>query len=241
MIGGFPRSSRSIRAQFSRSHGTLTMSLLLLAPLTSSAAFFSGFIKGVDKKGEHSTIFGAKLPAAGSKDDLLCEMECRGWVHAVSWSPNGKTLAFAGHDSSVTFASFPESLNPGDKPPMQTLKLTNLPFRASTFIADDKLICAGHDCNPMLFALSGSEWALKGKCDEEKKEEKKAGGAFGAARSMFQAQTRTGTSGPTKSTEQKTQHQNAINYLRNLGGEKFVTSGMDGKFVFWDMKSLRFD
>jgi actin related protein 2/3 complex subunit 1A/1B len=40
-------------------------------------------------------------------------MSALGWVHAVAWSPSGETLAYAGHDSSVHFATFPKGVAPG--------------------------------------------------------------------------------------------------------------------------------
>eukprot|EP00735_Rhodelphis_limneticus_P003025 TRINITY_DN141_c0_g1::TRINITY_DN141_c0_g1_i1::g.14380::m.14380 TRINITY_DN141_c0_g1::TRINITY_DN141_c0_g1_i1::g.14380 ORF type:complete len:387 (+),score=98.96,sp/O96622/ARPC1_DICDI/42.32/2e-101,WD40/PF00400.27/3.6e+02,WD40/PF00400.27/1.8e-07,WD40/PF00400.27/0.98,WD40/PF00400.27/7.5e-07,WD40/PF00400.27/0.032,WD40/PF00400.27/2.1e+03,WD40/PF00400.27/0.25,Rax2/PF12768.2/66,Rax2/PF12768.2/0.0073,Rax2/PF12768.2/1.2e+03,Rax2/PF12768.2/3.7e+03,eIF2A/PF08662.6/3.3e+02,eIF2A/PF08662.6/0.02,eIF2A/PF08662.6/ len=197
---------------------------------------FSGFIKGVDKKGQHSQTFGEALPGAGSKEDLLAEFECRGWVHSVAFSPSGQSLAFAGHDSSLTFVTLPATN--GEKPQVQLAKNNDLGYRVVTFISDDKLVAAGYDCNPALYRLVGKEWVNKGKIDEGKKKEEKAGGAFGAARSMFANQARLGQATSSSSSEQNTLHQNAISSLCVMGKDKFSSSGMDGKVVIWDLASI---
>ncbi|KAJ1636847.1 WD40-repeat-containing domain protein [Pavlovales sp. CCMP2436] len=96
---------------------------LLLA--TGSADYrgriVSACVRGVDTPGKQ-TPFGAD-PAFGT---VLAEYASSGWVHASAWHPNGTTVAFASHDSTVAVVSL---LSP--EVPLQTIRLAELPLKVS--------------------------------------------------------------------------------------------------------------
>jgi actin related protein 2/3 complex, subunit 1A/1B len=84
--------------------------------------------------------------------EAYTEINAFGWVNAVAWSPSGSILAFAGHDSSVHFATlYPEG------PVVQTIRFSFLPLNKLMFLKEKVLIGAGHDFNPAVFSYSKSK------------------------------------------------------------------------------------
>ncbi|GJN22556.1 hypothetical protein PR202_gb10134 [Eleusine coracana subsp. coracana] len=69
------------------------------------------------------------------------------WAFGVRWSPSGKTLAYAGHNSMIYFID-----DIGTSPAAQNLALRDLPLRDVLFVSERVLIGVGFDCNPMIFA-----------------------------------------------------------------------------------------
>ena len=115
-------------------------SVLLAAGSTDShARVFSSFIKGIDKRPEPSA-WGERLPFNTVCGEFL--NDSAGWVHGVSFSPSGNTLAFTGHDSSVTvvYPSGPE------QPPRAMLNISTrfLPLTSLIWSGENELIAAGH-------------------------------------------------------------------------------------------------
>jgi actin related protein 2/3 complex subunit 1A/1B len=78
------------------------------------------------------------------------ELSAMGWVNAVAWSPSGSTLAFAGQDCSIHFATFQ-----GGNPVVQTIRFKELPLYKLLFVSDYAIIGAGHDYQPTAYNLSG--------------------------------------------------------------------------------------
>ncbi len=68
----------------------------------------------------------------------------------MAYSPSGASLAFAGHDASISVVTNGQ---------VQTIKLPCLPLTQLLFLDEAKLIGAGHDANPALFAKQ-NEWAF---------------------------------------------------------------------------------
>ena len=58
---------------------------------------FSAYIKDIEDK-PGPTAWGSKMPFG---ELLLEQKDCGGWVHSVSFSPNGDQLAMVTHSSSV--------------------------------------------------------------------------------------------------------------------------------------------
>jgi actin related protein 2/3 complex subunit 1A/1B len=192
---------------------------------------FSAWIKGVDKK-PSSSPFGDKL-AFG---EPLMEINCGGWVHSVAWSPSGNQLAFVAHDSSISFVD----VSTGTGAPVQRLALQGLPFRVLGFLSENSIIAAGYDCYPQLFTRQGgASWAFAKNVDEPAGTSTK-GGSSVTAKNMWQNKVDMGTT--ENETELATKHQNAINSLCVMGSgatvTKFSTTGVDGKFIVWDVSSL---
>jgi actin related protein 2/3 complex subunit 1A/1B len=77
--------------------------------------------------------------------ETYAEMAAMGWINAVAWSPSGRVLCFAGHDSSVHFAQFSPS-----GPVVQTLRLRDLPLACLVFASEHLVVGAGYDFNPVM-------------------------------------------------------------------------------------------
>ncbi|KAG8993939.1 hypothetical protein FRB94_013042 [Tulasnella sp. JGI-2019a] len=133
--------------------------LLAAGSADFKARVFSAYVKDVDKK-PAASVWGEKLPF-----NTVCgeySSTSGGWVHTVGFSPSGDVLAFASHDSSITI------VYPGPTPTIISLKMYSLPYVTLTWVSEQSIISAGHDCQPMLFALTGDEnqWRLIGSLDD---------------------------------------------------------------------------
>ncbi|PWN29790.1 WD40 repeat-like protein [Jaminaea rosea] len=141
------------------------------------ARVFSAFIKGVDARPAPS-VWGERLPFG-----TLCgefASPAGGWVHAVGFSPSGDSLAFAGHDSSLTivYPSGPEA------PPHAThvLRSPTLPHVALQWVSEESLVAAGHDCQPILFSGSAEQgWKVDKTLDSAAAANGGGGGGSGIA------------------------------------------------------------
>ncbi|XP_044771660.1 actin-related protein 2/3 complex subunit 1A isoform X1 [Neomonachus schauinslandi] len=104
---------------------------------------FSAYIKEVDEK-PASTPWGSKMPFG----QLMSEFGgsgAGGWVHGVSFSASGSRLAWVSHDSTVSVADASKSVQ------VSTLKTEFLPLLSVSFVSENSVVAAGHDCCPMLF------------------------------------------------------------------------------------------
>jgi actin related protein 2/3 complex subunit 1A/1B len=193
---------------------------------------YSAYLKNIDGKAV-STPWGDN-PKFGT---LFFEIESLGWVRDVAFSPAGDTLAFASHNSTVSFVDVTSGAE-------QVVRMGDLPLTQLMFLPDGNLVGAGHSYSPYLFARAASGWALAGKVVGEKKSEAKKGN-FANARNMFQAQSAMGQSaGAGASDKLETMHSNLICGLRYFGAAfgggmaEFTTSGLDGKVVFWSRDEI---
>lgn len=120
--------------------------LLAAGSADTYARVFSAYIKGVDSKPPPS-VWGERLPFGTVCGEFTTPNA--GWVHGVSFSPNGDALAFVGHDASLTvvYPSAPEA------PPhaVHVVRLPSLPYVSVLFTSETSLVAAGHDCQPILF------------------------------------------------------------------------------------------
>lgn len=82
--------------------------------------------------------------------ETYVELSAAGWVHAVAWSPSGNILAYASHDSTVHFAT----MGVAAEPPVQVVRLNDLPFTSLLFLNESALLGAGYDFNPTLITSS---------------------------------------------------------------------------------------
>lgn len=143
---------------------------------------------------------------------------------------------------------------------MQTIKVNTLPFVTLTWTAEDALVAAGHDCQPILFAGSEAGWSSVGSLDDPSNS-KTPGGAGAraspvgrlnsAAFNTFKNATERGQSSSGFSgagqgqgdTELHTVHQNTITSVRPYHGQPggvthVSTTGVDGKLVIWDVSNV---
>jgi len=206
-------------------------SVLLAAGSTDAhARVFSGFIKGVDARPDPS-VWGERLPFNTVCGEYL--NESAGWVHAVSFSPSGDALAFAGHDSSITvvYPSAPE------QPPKAMINISTqlLPFTSLIWNGESEILAAGYDCEA--YRLQGSEdgWQITGTV-ETKGRPGPGSAREDSALNMFRQMDLRGKA--KDDTQLKTVHQNTINTIRIYEGspesvKKFSSSGVDGRLVIW--------
>ncbi|KAI0064732.1 actin-like protein ARPC3 [Artomyces pyxidatus] len=226
--------------------------LLAAGSADMKARVFSAYIKDVDKRPAGS-VWGEKLPF-----NTICgeyTSPSGGWVHAVGFSPSGDVLAFASHDSTISI------VYPGG-PAIYTIRSNSLPYVTLTWTAEEALVAAGHDCQPVLFTGNASGWKAAGSLDDTSAP-KSAGGArsgFGgaspvgrlnsAAFNTFRNADSRGlgspggaNSGGSGDTELFTVHQNTITSVRPYEGgpgavTKVSTSGVDGKLVIWNVSPV---
>ena len=131
--------------------------VLLAAGSTDYVArVFSAYIKGIDTNPPPS-VWGERLPFGTVCGEFATPST--GWVHGVSFSPSGDALAFVGHDASLTVA-YPTG---PEQPPqaIHVMHLPSLPYVTVLFTAENALVAAGHDCQPMVFEGNVSQgWRL---------------------------------------------------------------------------------
>uniref|UniRef100_A0AAZ3Q5P5 Actin-related protein 2/3 complex subunit n=1 Tax=Oncorhynchus tshawytscha TaxID=74940 RepID=A0AAZ3Q5P5_ONCTS len=187
---------------------------------------FSAYIKEVEEK-PGPTVWGSKMPFG--------EGAGGGWVHGVCFSHSGNRLAWTSHDSTVAIAE-------GGK--TSTLSSETLPLLCVSFITENSLVAAGHDCYPVLFVYDGTKGSVTfgGKLDVPKQTSQRGI----SARERFQNLDRRATSSETTEQGLESLHKNSISQISVLEGGKskcstFCTTGMDGGMVTWDVKSLESD
>merc|ERR1712130_286937 len=197
---------------------------------------FSAYIKGVDtdcKVDDYGGAIAAKQ--ASSFGSTLCEFDAsKGWIESCRFSQSGMRFAFSGHDSSIHFGSFDSG-----KVSVQSIKRKELPLRAIAFLSDTIVIGAGYDCVPVLYEFDGNEWKEKGAIDtgaKSKAAPKKKASAFGGALAKFQNQSKYGKDADAGDAALPSRHQNMINDIDVYGDNKFTTSSVDGRVLFWDLK-----
>lgn len=97
---------------------------------------FSAYIKEVEER-PAPTPWGSKMPFG----ELMFESSSScGWVHGVCFSASGSRVAWVSHDSTVCLADADKKMA------VATLASETLPLLALTFITDNSLVAAGHDC-----------------------------------------------------------------------------------------------
>jgi len=182
--------------------------------------------------------------------EVYLELSALGWIHAVAWSPSGNTLAFAGHDSSIHFASLNtySPAAPETSVVVRTVRLNELPVCNLLFLNENAVVGAGHDFNPMIFTNNKStgEWSFF--CNVDKAATagavEVAAGGVNAARELFKNKTTRGQDLKSDSDTLKTTHERPITTMQDASLRKgkavtrISTSGLDGKVVIWDLPSL---
>ncbi|KAF9454603.1 actin-related protein ARPC3 [Macrolepiota fuliginosa MF-IS2] len=225
--------------------------LLAAGSADMKARVFSGYIKEVDERPAPS-VWGSKLPF-----NTVCgefSSPAGGWVHAVGFSPSGDILAFASHDSSITVV-YPSG------PAIFTIRLPSLPLVALSWISEESIVAAGHDCKPLVYAGSEQGWQEVGTLDDASSSKASEGprsgfggsggvgrlktGAFATFRDADTRGQSTlgGASSVSSDTKLNTIHQNTITSVRPYeehGGyvTKVSTTGVDGTLVIWDTNEV---
>ncbi|KAK6301164.1 hypothetical protein J4Q44_G00292620 [Coregonus suidteri] len=200
---------------------------------------FSAYIKEVEEK-PGPTVWGSKMPFGevmfeSGPSGAAGEGAGGGWVHGVCFSQSGNRLAWTSHDSTVAIAEG------GKTSTISSLISETLPLLCVSFITENSLVAAGHDCYPVLFVFDGAKGSVTygGKLDVPKQTSQRGI----SARERFQNLDRRGSSSETTEQGLESLHKNSISQISVLEGgkskcSKFCTTGMDGGMVIWDVKSL---
>lgn len=191
---------------------------------------FSAYIKEVEEK-PAPTPWGSKMPFG----EIMFESSGSfGWVHSVCFSESGNRLVWVSHDSTVCVT------DANKKTEVACLITDCLPLLTATFITENSIVAAGHDCCPMLFVFDEKkgEVTFQGKLDIPKQSSQKGM----TARERFKNLDKKATS-ETNDVTLETLHKNSISQISVLDGvkgkcTKFCTTGMDGGMAIWDIKSL---
>jgi len=193
---------------------------------------FSAYVKDIEQK-PSATEWGAKMPFANLMAEFSNSLTGGGWIHSVSFSGDGKKVAWVGHDSSIAVADAEAGMA------MMKLKTNFLPLLTVTWISHSAILAAGHDCVPVVFLVDPSGKISSGnKLEEDKKVEPLI---TANAMRMFQNKDRVGQE--LLDSKLSTTHQNQITEVRILGGTKAAaqavsTTAGDGKLCIWDLQSL---
>lgn len=199
---------------------------------------FSAFVPNVDPEQT-----AGDFAAPQQFGEPYAELPASSWVHAVSWSPSGATLAYAAHDATIHFAT----VSGGEAAVTGTVRLNHLPLTTLLFVSERALVGAGHDFVPLVFAPGpGGAWELADELDKKPAKEKEAaggdGGGVAAARAMWQTKAKTGESKSKEDDSSWKKHQSPITFMQPLAGDgvtwsHFSTSSLDGRLATWEMPS----
>uniref|UniRef100_A0A2R8PAZ5 Actin-related protein 2/3 complex subunit n=1 Tax=Callithrix jacchus TaxID=9483 RepID=A0A2R8PAZ5_CALJA len=188
---------------------------------------FSAYIKEVEER-PAPTPWGSKMPFG----ELMFESSSsRGWVHGICFSASGSRVAW------VRLADAERKMA------VATLASETLLLLALTFITDNSLVAAGHDCFPVLFTYNAAVGTLSfGGRLEVPKQSSQHGLT---ARERFQNLDKKANSegGMAAGSGLDSLHKNSVSQISVLSGGKtkcsqFCTTGMDGGMSIWDVKSL---
>uniref|UniRef100_A0A0E0K6W5 Arp2/3 complex 41 kDa subunit n=1 Tax=Oryza punctata TaxID=4537 RepID=A0A0E0K6W5_ORYPU len=212
--------------------------LLATTSTDGKCRVLSTFIKGVDTRGSQaSTSTDWKFGEQIAQLDLSSM-----WAFGVRWSPSGKTLAYAGHNSMIYFIDDVET-----SPAAQNLALRDLPLRDILFLSERTVIGVGFDCNPMIFSADETGlWSFVRYLDERKvttstSRASQLSEALGKLYGQSKQVASSDTVEPSK--PRGGVHENCITCIVPLrkGNDsivkRFSTSGLDGKIVVWDSEN----
>ena len=192
---------------------------------------FSAYVKDVEAR-PSPTEWGSKMPMGNLMKEFTNSSSGGGWVHAVSFSPDGSKLAWAGHDSSISVADAANDMV------VMKLKTNLLPMSSLTWIRPNTIAAAGHDCVPYTFIVETDSIILGSAMEEDKKKESSGNTS---ARSKFQNMDKLGQN--ELESKLNYTHQKQISEIRLIEGgkgnvDKFSTCSLDGKIVVWNLKTL---
>ncbi|KAJ2162225.1 ARP2/3 actin-organizing complex subunit Sop2 [Coemansia sp. RSA 552] len=209
--------------------------LLACGGTDMKARVLSAYIKGVDEK-PAPTSWGERLPF-----NTLCgefEAPACGWIHSIAFSPDGESVAFVSHDSSLTVAT-PATGQ------VASVRSHGLPFVALVWPDQRTIVASGHDCSPVVFSHDGSTWRAArtlGEGDKSRRSNTASPSNSNSAFNLFrQMDSRNQPSkASTGDGSLKSVHQNTITemHLDPAGGSTDIsTSGLDGKLVQWSVNA----
>ncbi|KAJ8950959.1 hypothetical protein NQ317_017570 [Molorchus minor] len=124
---------------------------------------FSAYIKDIEKTPE-PTPWGTKMPLGQLMAEFVNSNAGGGWVHNVSFSPDGNKVCWVSHDSSINLADATKG-NAVCK-----LRTEFLPFLSCTWITNRSIVAAGHSCIPIIYEINeNSQLFFVAKLDTSKR------------------------------------------------------------------------
>ncbi|XP_076996736.1 actin-related protein 2/3 complex subunit 1A isoform X1 [Tamandua tetradactyla] len=148
----------------------------------------------------------------------------RSTVLSLDWHPNNVLLAAGSCDFKCR---------------VSTLKTEFLPLLSVSFISENSVVAAGHDCCPMLFNYDDRGClTFVSKLDLPKQSIQRNMSAMERFRNMDKRATTE-----DRNTALETLHQNSITQVSiyevdKQDCRKFCTTGIDGAMTIWDFKTL---
>lgn len=193
---------------------------------------FSAYIKDIEEA-PSPCAWGTKMTLGQLMAEFPNSPSGGGWIHSVSFAPDGNKVCWVGHDSSICVADASQNMS------VFRHRSEYLPFLSCTWITNNSIVTAGHSCVPLLFTVtSNGELNFSAKLDVSQKKE--SGGV--SAMKKFQSLDRQARI-ENSDTNLESIHQNTITCVclhtgTKQDASKFSTSALDGQLVIWDLMSL---
>ena len=89
-----------------------------------------------------------------SKNEYI---KIKGWGNALAWSPSGKTLTVAIHNSTFIKVEFDANMASVKK---YLSVCRNLPVTSIFYSGEDTLVASGYDAVPFIFKNEDSKWLI---------------------------------------------------------------------------------
>lgn len=164
-----------------------------------------------------------------------CESENRGWMHSLSFSPSGDAIAWACHDSSVSYKSVTS-----DKYAILYTKV--LPFRTVAFISETVFLAAGYDLFINVYQIHNNKIILIGSLGSLTKSGKSNQNST-AFKIFKMLDTRAQKEEDSDTKIEATVHKNTISTIRNFSSSgslvtKISSTADDGNLVIWDVSKF---
>ena len=172
--------------------------------------------------------FGQLMSAFGGSDT-------GGWVHGVSFSASRSLLAWVSHNSTVSIADASKSMQ------VSTLKTEFLPLLSVSFILENSVVAAGHDCCPTLLNYDDRGClTFVSKLDIPKQSIQHNMSAMEHFRNMDKQATTENRNMALGMLHQSSITQVSIHEVDKQDCRKFCITGIDGAMTIWDFKILEF-
>ncbi|EGW05365.1 Actin-related protein 2/3 complex subunit 1A [Cricetulus griseus] len=156
-----------------------------------------------------------------------------GWVHGVSFSASEGLLPWVSHDSTLSVADASKSVQ------VSTPKTEFLPLLSVSFVSENSVVAAGHDCCSMLFNYDDRGYlTFVSKLDVPKQSIQRNMSAMERFRNMDKRATTEDCNTALETLHQNSITQVSIYEVDKQDCRKFCTTGIDGAMTICDFKTL---
>lgn len=207
--------------------------LLACGSTDYKARIFCAYIKDIEETAE-STAWGDKIQFGQLVAQFVHGTDCGGWVHNVSFSPDGNKLCWVSHDSTVNLAEATKG-NVAVK-----FKTKYLPFLSCKWISNVCIAVAGHDCKLVFYEINDDGKLVEKECSLNLNNPVKLNDEKNlSAMKKFQMWDKQGTEnvqiGRLDSEHQKAVTTICVHSKNESGVSKISSSGLDGRLIIWDL------